>query len=188
MARINLLPWREELRKQRQNDFVALIAAGVLVTVVLGVVVYLAFSQLVTVQNARNGYMNEQIKVLDKRIEEIKSLEGEREQLISRMRAIEELQTTRPLNVRMFDELASRNPEGVSMNKLSQSGTGLTIDGVSQSNARVSSLMRSLDSSQWLTGPQLRVIEIKEEDKTRRSYYTVGVKQAVPKPEGEEGK
>ena len=184
MARINLLPWREELRKQKQNDFIALIGVGVLVTVVMGIVVYLAFVQLIAVQTNRNNFLKAQIEILDKKIEEIKALEGEREQLIARMRAIEELQTTRPLNVRLFDELAARNPEGVSINKLTQSGANLTMDGVSQSNARVSSLMRSLDSSEWLTGPQLRVIQVKEEENTRRSYYTVGIKQTTPaKPE-----
>ncbi|MGV0005222.1 MAG: PilN domain-containing protein [Candidatus Porifericomitaceae bacterium WSBS_2022_MAG_OTU9] len=183
MARINLLPWREELRKQKQNDFLALVGASVLVTMVLAVFVYFAFSQLIAVQKNRNGFLEAEIKVVEKRIEEIKALESEREQLISRMQAIEALQTTRPLNVRMFDELATRNPEGVSFNKMSQASNALTIEGVSQSNARVSSLMRNLDASQWLSGPQLQVIEVKDEDDTRRSHYMIGIKQSEPKVE-----
>lgn len=186
MARINLLPWREELRKQQQNDFLATTGLGVLVTVVLAVFVYFAFSQLIAVQNNRNGFLTEEIKVLDRRIEEIKAIESEREQLVARMQAIEALQTTRPLNVRMFDEFAARNPEGVSFSRMAQVGKAVTIEGVSQSNARVSSLMRNLGASQWLSGPQLQVIEVKDEDKTRRSHYTVGIKQTEPKAADEE--
>ena len=192
MAHINLLPWREELRKQKQNDFLAMIGIGVLVTAVLGVIVYIAFSQLISNQEQRNRYLTENIKILDKQIEEIEAIEKEKEQLIARMKAIEELQTTRPLNVRMFDELAARNPDGVSFNELTQKKNNLKIMGVSQSNARVSSLMRNLNASEWLTKPSLEVIEVKENkkgeerNKVRRSHYTIGIDQVVVSDEPEE--
>ena len=163
MARINLLPWREELRRQKQNEFLTLLGLALIVALFLGVVVHFSYVRLIDYQNSRNNYLNAQIEIVNKKIEEIRALEDEKNRLIARMRAIEELQGSRPFNVRLLDDLARRIPEGVSFTAVKQGGNTLTITGVAQSNARVSSLMRNLNSSEWLANPRLSLIESKDE-------------------------
>jgi len=102
------------------------------------------------------------------------------------MRAIEQLQTNRPLIVRFFDELVGSLPEGVSLLKVVQRGKNITIEGVAQSNARVSSFMRNLESSEWLNNPKLDIIQSQNESGLRVSNFTLRINQVIPKAEGEE--
>ena len=185
MAHINLLPWREELRKQQQEEFIILIGIALVCVLLIGGAVHLAYVQLINNQNQRNEYLKQNIAVLDKRIAEIKELEKEKENLIARIQAIETLQTSRPVNVRMLDDLARRTPEGLSLSTLDQKDNKLTLSGIAQSNARVSSLMRSIDASDVTTKPSLRVIEVRDEGKTRHSFFTVSAEQIVQKPKEE---
>ena len=186
MAHINLLPWREELRKERKVRFftvsgiAAVIAAGVVV------VVHLFFVQLIAYQNDRNQFLEGQIKLLDKKIKEIKNLEKERERLLARMRGIEQLQTSRPIIVHIFDEFVQTLPDGVFLTEISQKGKSFTVKGVAQSNARVSNFMRNLDASKWLTGAHLEVIETKQMDKRRLADFTLTVQEKGQKT-GEKG-
>ena len=174
MARINLLPWREALRKERQKEYLttlgmfALLAAGI----VGGVHFY--NNQKIDYQKSRNAYLDENIVFLDKKIEEIQELEKQKDRLLARMRAIEELQGNRPLVVRLFDD-------GVSLNKLTQKDQKVTINGVAQSNARVSSFMRNLDKSKWLTNPQLDIVEASSDENKRVSNFTLRFDQVLPK-------
>lgn len=187
MARINLRPWREDLRKQKQQEFGTLVGVFVFVAAVIVGMVHMYNSQRIDQQLARNRFMEDQIALLDKKIKEISQLEKEKQRLLDRMRAIEQLQTNRPLIVRFFDELVNSLPEGVSVRKLAQSGTNITIEGVAQSNARVSSFMRNLEASQWLANPQLDIIQATDESGTRVSNFTLRFAQVIPKVEGEEG-
>lgn len=186
MARINLLPWREEARKQKTQDFGVLIGIFAGVAAVIVAIVHVYNSQLVEAQQSRNRYMEEQIAFLDTKIKEIQDLEAEKRRLLDRMRAIEQLQTNRPLVVRFFDELVNSLPEGVSINTITQRGNSVTINGVAQSNARVSSLMRNLDTSDWLANPALDIIQATSQVGTRVSQFTLRFNQVVPKPEGED--
>ena len=158
MSRINLLPWREARRKELQTQFYTTL---LLVAIVAGLVWYgthLYHKGLIDLDNYRISYIQEQIAAVDKEIEEIQQLEKEKARLLSRMRAIEQLQGNRPLIVRFFDELITSLPEGVSVTRVAQAGNSITIDGLAQSNARVSSFMRNLESSEWLTNPDLKII------------------------------
>lgn len=159
MPRINLLPWREELRKQRQQEFaiMAVIAMALMGVVVVGVHLYL--QQLTDFQQQRNDFLQAQIASLDKKIKEIKDLDREKERLLARMNIIQKLQSSRPEIVHMVDALVQTLPEGVYYKKIEQKTDRLSMEGDAQSNARVSSLMRNLESSEWFENPNL--VEIK---------------------------
>jgi type IV pilus assembly protein PilN len=180
MARINLLPWRLEKRKQKQQEFLSLVGMTAVIAAIIVGIVHFYNNQLIDKQMNRNKFLQDQTVFLDRRITEISELEKEKQRLLDRMRAIERLQTNRPLIVRFFDELVNSLPEGVSVVKLTQQGQNITIDGVAQSNARVSSLMRNLESSQWLRNPQLDIIQAIDESGTRVSKFTLRFNQVIP--------
>lgn len=161
MAHINLLPWREELRKQRKRDF--FVIAGSAAFAMVLVVVYLHFYvvSLIENQDARNAYMQSEIKKVEAQIKEIQELETKKAQLIARMQVIDQLQKNRPEVVHMFDELVHMVPEGMYLTSVVQKGRTISIEGEAQSNARVSALMRALDASEWFTNPMLEVIQAK---------------------------
>lgn len=182
MPRINLLPWREELRKQRQKQFA--ITGGVAV-LVMAAVVALAHAQIgamIGYQNTRNQFLDTEIKRLDKKIAEIRNLKRKKQNLLARMRIVEELQTSRPEIVHLFDEMVTSLPEGVYLTSLQQKGRRVTLTGYAQSNARVSSFMRKLEASPWLKNPDLREIRAEKKRKNRLSRFTLSVVQATPKP------
>ena len=188
MSRINLLPWREARRKEMQTQFVmAVVVVALLAGAAWGAVHYY-YIQLIDLQNARIAYVQQQIEVVDKKIKEIKKLEKEKDRLLSRMRAIEQLQGNRPLIVRLFDELLLSLPEGMTLTSVEQKGTNITIKGLAQSNARVSSFMRQIESSDWLTNPKLKVIkEAKKKNvDTPINDFTLTFSQVVPKAEDED--
>lgn len=183
MARINLLPWREERRKQQQIEFFAILGVAVVVTLAVWGAVHWHFDQRINYQEARNQFLEGQIAHLDRRIKEIQDLERERERLLARMRAIEELQTNRPLIVRLFDELVDNLPEGVSLTRVQQQGGNITINGVAESNARVSNFMRNLEASAWLSDPDLDIVQAQTAEGLRVSNFTLRFSQIVPKAE-----
>ena len=186
MAKINLLPWREAQRKEKQQEFFGMLIVGAALAGVIVFAVHFYHAQLIEAQQARNKYLEDQISLLDKKIEEIKQLESEKEKLLARMRAIEQLQGNRPLIVRFFDELVRSLPEGVNVTSISQSGQAITIDGEAQSNARVSSFMRKLESSDWLEKPQLDIIQVKNDSDVRISNFKMRFSQVIPKAEEDE--
>ena len=164
MAKINLLPWREELRKQRQTDFLIFLGMGVLASVLIMLVVHFTIAGLVETQNNRNRFLQNEISVLDKKIKEIKALDKTKSKLLARMEVIQRLQSSRPEIVHMFDQLAKTVPEGVYLTKFNQSGNKLVIEGNAQSNTRVSAYMRNLEQSPWLKGTDLNAIRSKGVD------------------------
>lgn len=186
MAHINLLPWRDELRKEKQKEFGILMLSFVAVAalVVGGLNVYQ--NARIDRQKARNAYIESETKKLDAKIQEIEALTKERDRLIARMKAIEGLQRNRPLVVRFFDELVESLPEGVNVSQITQKENQITITGEAQSNARVSSFMRNLEASDWLQNPQLDIIQAKNEKGVRISTFTLRFSQVIPKAEGEE--
>jgi type IV pilus assembly protein PilN len=178
MARINLLPWREELRKERQRQFMI----SILMTAVLGVVlvflVGLGFDQRINHQEARNQTLRSEIARLQVRIKRIEQLEQTRERLLSRKRVIEDLQASRSLTVELLDKLAKSIPVGITLDTVRQQGMNLSLAGFSQSNARVSAYLQSLDASDLFLDPQLGVVRIS--DKATNSVepyeFSIGVK------------
>ena len=188
MAKINLLPWREERRKELLNEFLVMLGLVALFAALTVGVVHFYHSQLIDRQNTRIGYIDKRIKEVDKKITEIKELEKQKESLLSRMRAIESLQRDRPLIVHLFDELVSSVPDGMSVNDLKQEGPKITITGEAQSNARVSSFMRKIEQSEWIKGAKLKVIKEsnKGEGKTVNEF-TLMFEQVMPSVDKEEG-
>jgi type IV pilus assembly protein PilN len=180
MARINLLPWREELRQQKRVEYLTIV--GICAVIAAGVwgAVHLHFNERINYQNSRNAYLEDQISLLDKKIEQIKTLEKEKDRLLSRMKAIETLQTSRPIIVHVFDELVETLPDGVYIKSIDQKGSVITIQGVAQSNARVSNFMRNVEKSEWMKEPNLNVIETSSEDGRRTANFTLKVKQTTP--------
>lgn len=189
MPQINLLPWRDELRKRREKEFIitAVIAALLMGGVVLGV--HLHYESRIAYQTQRNSFIETEIAGLDKKIKEIENLKKERDSLIARTQVIQNLQAGRPEIVHVFDELVTTLPDGVYYTKVTQKGRRLSLQGVAQSNARVSSLMRSLDTSTWFNNPNLVEIKAKpqKDTSTRLSTFNLNVSQTVQKKEGEEG-
>ena len=158
MARINLLPWREELRKQYWREFAISIGVAVVLTLVILGGVHMYIESMKEHQNERNQKIQNQITILNKRLREIKDIEEQKDKLLAKIDVIQRLQKSRPQIVHLFDELAKTAPEGIYLKNFKQSGDKLTMDGMSQSNARVSAYMRSIDASLWIKNPHLTII------------------------------
>lgn len=187
MAKINLLPWRAERRKLRQKEFYTMLGAAALVAVLAAFGVIKYFDQLIATQNGRNARLTSEIAQLDVQIKEIEELDKKKAQLLARKAVIEQLQANRSQMVHLFDELVRTIPEGVRLNGIKQAGDELTLDGVTQSNARVASYMRSLEKSGWMANPDVSIIEAKGGDKAMPFTFALKVKLIKPKQEGEEG-
>lgn len=158
MAKINLLPWRQELRKQRQQEFVAILMAVAMVAVALVLFGHMALSKQVSDQEERNAYIKAEIGKLDGQIKEIDALQKRREELLARMKVIQDLQGRRPVIVRIFDEFVRVLPDGVYLTNLERTGDSFSLKGVAESANQVSNLMRNLDASPWFKSPQLSTV------------------------------
>ncbi|MBD9359234.1 PilN domain-containing protein [Methylomonas fluvii] len=185
MARINLLPWREELRKKKQQDFVAGIGAGILVTALILVVVYMYIEGIKEYQTRRNTLLQNEIAILDKRIQEIKEIEDKKNRLLTKIEVIQKLQESRPEVVHLFDELAKTTPDGIYLTKFTQAGSVLTLDGKAESNARVSAYMRAIDNSPWMNTSVLTVIKGEGKKDGQMNDFTLTAKQGkkIDKPQ-----
>jgi type IV pilus assembly protein PilN len=163
MPRINLLPWREGQRKERKLAFLVALGVAVIAAIVTTFAAYLMFDSMISGQERRNQALRAQIKTLDKQIEEINSLETEKQRFIARMDVIEKLQRSRPEIVHVFDEIVKTLPDGVYLTGVKQVSAGaakrLQFDGVAQSSTRVSTFMRNIDASEWLRNPELAVVQ-----------------------------
>ena len=161
MPQINLLPWREEQRKERKLAFLAALGGGTLAAMLATFVVYLMFSSLINGQQERNETLKAEIVILDKQIEQINDLEAQKQRFISRMEIIEKLQRSRPEIVHVFDTIVRTLPDGVYLTGVKQTTRRFRFDGVAQSSTRVSTFMRNIDGSEWLSKPDLQVVETK---------------------------
>lgn len=186
MPRVNLLPWRAELRRQKRTEYLAILGVCALFAATVWFGIHLYYGELIKQQDRRNAFLSEQIRQLDKKIEEIKALEKEKESLIARMKAIETLQTSRPIIVHLFDELVTTLPEGVYLKNVSQEGGKVTIQGVAQSNARVSNYMRNVEASEWVENPKLSIIQSKSQEGRRIADFTLTFQQKKIKTEQDE--
>ena len=188
MARINLLPWRAERRKLRQKEFVTMLGLAALAGVVLWFLVNTYYNGQISGQNERNAYLKDQISQVDKQITEIDQLDKKKSKLLARKRVIEQLQANRSQMVHLFDSLVRTIPDGVILTSIQQDGDKLTLEGRSQSNARVSTYMRNLEGSGWMTKPDLSVIEAKAGDPALPYTFNLSVMLANPNaPKDENG-
>ena len=177
MTCINLLPWREARRKEQQRQFFSMAAGAALAMGAIVLYIHVHIGGLIDHQNQRNNFLESEIAKVEKKIAEIKDLKSEKEKLLARMNIIQELQTRRPEIVHLFDELARSVPNGIYLTEAKQEGRTITLKGVAQSNARVSSFMRNLDRSAWFTKPRLEVIEADDKSKVRISRFVLTVQQ-----------
>ena len=159
MAKINLLPWREERRKERQQQFLMTIVAVALVGGIIFLIAQTLVSTSISTQQNRNTFLQGKIGDLEKKIEEIKELQQRREQLEERMNVIQSLQGDRPIVVHQLDELPRRIPDGMFYSTIEKQGNVFKVTGIAESNNRISKLMRSIDESEWFTSPSLSSVK-----------------------------
>ncbi|RMR86943.1 PilN domain-containing protein [Pseudomonas coronafaciens] len=159
MARINLLPWREELREERKKRFLTALVGVLVVSVGILFLIDRYVSNGIEHQMARNAFLQTQIAQLDIRIKEISDLKARRKQLLERMKIIQDLQGNRPITGRVFDQLARTLPDGVYYSQVKMTDKLIAISGAAESNNRVSDLMRNLEASDWLEAPSLTEVK-----------------------------
>ena len=159
MVRINLLPWREERRKQRQQEFYMMMGGAVAVGVLLSGLIWAYFNGQISGQQERNAFLETEIKKVEAQIADIAELENKHASLLARKEVIEKLQGDRYKMVHLFDALMRTVPDGLVLTGLKQEGEQLTLVGRAQSNARVASYMRNMESAGWMKNPQVTVIE-----------------------------
>ncbi len=187
MPRINLLPWREEERKRRQREFGVAMGGAVVAGIAVVMSVMFVFSSMIDAQNRRNQRLTAEIAELEKSIQEIDSLERDKERLLARMEIIDQLQKSRPEIVHLFDEIVKQLPEGVYLTGMSQTGTRVVLRGVAQSSTRVSALMRQIDSSDWIGDPEVERVETRDVGTSRQSQFVLYLRQRSPGSDQMEG-
>ncbi|MDX1733442.1 MAG: PilN domain-containing protein [Halioglobus sp.] len=180
MAQINLLPWREERRQELKKEFIATVALVVFLALGLLLLADRVVNSQIDEQKGRNQYLSDNIKTLDKQVKELKNLKKRRNQLIDRMRVIQELQGNRPIIVRVLDQLVRTVPDGVFYTNLETKKKKITINGIAESNNRVSSLMRSLDASDWLASPNLDKVNAATKFGDQANTFRLTVKIEAP--------
>ena len=189
MAKINLLPWREELRKKKQKDFINAIVLSVLLGFIIIGLIHAYIAGLNSYQDQRNLILQNEITLLDKKIVEIKDIEEKKNKLLAKIDLIQKLQESRPEIVHLFDEIPKTTPDGVFLTKFTQTGSELIFEGKSQSNARISAFMRAIETSNWLQTPTLNVIQSPDKrvpnktDTEQLSDFTLHAKQGNRKDE-----
>jgi len=175
MARINLLPWREERRKARQIQFnitAGIVAAAGAFAVAL---MYLWMSSAISGQNERNKYLQDQIAFMDHQNEQIKDLQDTKQNLLARMQVIQQLQGSRPIVVHLFDQLVKTLPPGVYLTSVVESGDNLTLEGSAESSARISTYLRNIDSSPFMGDPNLVLVQ-KDTSKSGAQRFSITAK------------
>jgi len=173
MIRINLLPHRAEKRRAKQLQFVVLSAISLMIGALIVVLVHVAISSQIDYQNRRNEYLQQEIAVLDKQIAEIKKLREQTQSLLARKNVVENLQSTRSDVVHLLDQMLRILPDGVYIKSIKQSGYKIALVGYAQSNARVSTLMRSIEDSPWLDSPTLVEIRATNANGARVSEFSL---------------
>jgi type IV pilus assembly protein PilN len=182
MVRINLLPHREQKRQARQRQFVSLaIGLAILGIAVVGLG-HVVIAARIDNQNSRNKLLTTEIAKLDEQIKEIDRLRDQTQALLARKQVVETLQTNRTEAVHLLDQLVRQLPDGVYLKSVKQNGTRVILDGYAQSNARVSTLMRNVENSPWLTAPDLIEIRSVALNKQKVNEFTLAIqiKRAAP--------
>lgn len=186
MAKINLLPWREERRQELKKEFLVILGGIAVMGAAIVVLGHMFVSGAISGQESRNAYMQRNIDELNAQVKEIQELEKKKRELIERMKVIQELQGNRPIIVRIFDEMVRTLPDGVFYRDLTRTETTVKLNGVAESNNRISSLMRNLENSEWFSEPALTSVKANPEFGEQAS--TFGLSFKITTPSQEEGK
>lgn len=179
-VRVNLLPHREERRKRARTHFAVLGGMTAALGIVIVAAVWFVYQQRIGAQDDRNKFMKSEIAKLDKEIDEIREVKDKIAALLARKQVIETLQADRVQTVYLLDELVRQMPEGVFLKSVRQRGAGIELVGYAQSNARVSTLMRNIESSPWLANPNL--VEIKAATLGKMRISEFNLKLALKRP------
>ncbi|KRA54702.1 fimbrial protein [Pseudoxanthomonas sp. Root65] len=178
MAKINLLPWRAERRVQRQREFYVMLGAAAIAGLLLSFLLWFHYDRQVSGQTERNDFLKDEIAKVQAQNKEIEKLDEQKRRLLARKEVIEKLQANRSQMVHLFDSLVRTIPDGVMLANIKQEGEVLTLQGRAQSNARVSAYMRNLETSGWMTKPELSIIEAKPEEV--KTLTNTGAGSALP--------
>jgi len=155
MAKINLLPWRQELKKQRQQEFLTINAAVAITAAAIVMFFHIMVSGQLSDQEERKAFIQSEIATLDGQIKQIDELQTRKDELLARMKVIQDLQGRRPVIVRVFDELARTTPDKVYLASFQRTGDTFAIEGFAESNTQVSTFLRNLNTSTWFKNPAL---------------------------------
>jgi len=189
MPHINLLPWREAARQERQRQFAVIAVGAAILAALVVVLVHFQYSGMIEDQIRRNQFLENKIKEVDKQIAEIKTLKEDKKALLARMEVIQKLQRSRPEVVHLFEEISKATPKGVYLLNADRAANKVAIEGVADSNDSVSAFMRQLNASPWLDNPRLAVIESNKSGYKDLSWFKLDVQQVEPKDkEKEKGK
>ena len=181
MIPINLLPHRAARRKAQQQQFFILAGMTIGLAAVIVFAVHTLFAQRIETQVERNKYLESEIVLLDKQIDEIKKLKEQTQALLARKRVVESLQTNRTETVRLLDQLVRQLPDGVYLKAVKQTGQRVNVVGYATSNARVSTLMRNFEASPWLESPSLVEIKAVTVDNAALNEFNLNVNISRPK-------
>lgn len=180
MAKINLLPWREAYRQEKKREFLGVIA-GIGLAAVFGAYVWVSSVQTaIENQNARNQLLKQEIAKLDAQVKEISEIKKVRDDLLARIKVITDLEGTRPVIVRYFDELARAIPDGVWISSAERKGKIVTIEGVAESYNRIASFLRNLEASDWYASHNLISVDAAPEHGEDASKFKMTVETSAP--------
>ncbi|MET1256305.1 PilN domain-containing protein [Aliikangiella maris] len=186
MANINLLPWREELRQEKQRDFLGILGLFAIIGVAVVWAIYTIYGSKIDDQRERNKYLQSEIQKLNSKIKQIQTLEKERMELVERMNLIQDLQKSRPQIVHVFDEIVTNIPEGVNLSSVTRKDDDLIFNGIAESSPRVSKFMRNIASSKYLQLGPLDTISGDRESGANRKKFLLRTKIGSPSNSEEE--
>lgn len=166
MRGINLLPWREQYREEQKKKFISAIITSSLCALILIMIIHFNMTQKINAQIKINYYFNQQIQILDKKIERIKNLQEEKQKLINRMNLIYSLQIQRPLIVHLYEGIVKATPTGIYIKSIERKDHLIKITGQAQSNTEISLILRNIESYPWFGKPVLNEIKNDETDTT----------------------
>lgn len=180
MAHINLLPWRALLAKEKKRQFIVIAAGSSLFSILVLVYLHIHVNGMITGQEARNTFLQGKITDVEVQIKAIQTIEADKQNLLARMKIIQTLQGSRPEIVHLFQEITLIMPEGVYLTQINVAGTNIKIEGVAESNANVSALMRNIDTAAWMNKPALEVIDSSKSEYAGMSWFSLRVVQNRP--------
>lgn len=188
MIRINLLPHRELARAARRRQFNILLGIAVAIGVVIVLLGHTFIATQQSTQEARNAFLDQEIAKLDSQISEIKKIREQTQALLERKQVVETLQSNRTEVVHLFDQMIRLLPEGLYLKSFKQVGNEVTLNGYTQSSARVSSLMRNLEDSPWFESTRLIEIKAATVNNLRANEFVLTVKQTRQQTDEADGK
>ncbi len=180
MAQINLLPWREEMRQEKKKEFLTQLAGICILAALIAFVWVRSVDGAIASQSARNNLLESEIKLLDSQVEEIKNLKKERKALLDRMQVIQDLEGKRAIIVHYFDEFAKAIPNGVHLTALKRNGDEFRLEGISESNNRISEFMRRIEDSEWFADTSIISIEAEPDAGPQAQSFSLRLIATLP--------